>query len=59
MYIGYLGAVIFGVAERYLVTPDEVERTGSARWQCTIRSLKSLCRSSSVLGRSRYRLNSI
>ena len=33
MYIGYLGAVIFGVAERYLVTPDEVERTGSARWQ--------------------------
>lgn len=33
MYIGYFGTVIFGVAEHYLVTPDEVERSGQARWQ--------------------------
>ena len=33
MYIGYFGTVIFGVAEHYLVTPDDVERSGGARWQ--------------------------
>ncbi len=33
MYIGYFGTVIFCVAEHYLVTPDEVERSGEARWQ--------------------------
>ena len=33
MYIGYFGTVIFGVAEHYLVTPDDVERSGEARWQ--------------------------
>ena len=33
MYIGYMGSIIFGVAEHYLVTPDEVSRSGEARWQ--------------------------
>ncbi|AXB82779.1 phage tail protein [Megasphaera hexanoica] len=33
MYIGYMGSIIFGVSEHYLVTPDEVSRSGEARWQ--------------------------
>lgn len=59
MYIGYFGTVIFGVAEHYLVTPDDVERSGEARWQTHDVILKSLCRSSSARDRKSYRLNSI
>jgi phage protein U len=32
MYIGYMGDVVFTVAESKLITPSNFQRKGSARW---------------------------
>lgn len=32
MYIGYMGDIVFSVAENHMLTPKDIEREGSGRW---------------------------